>query len=156
MKRVGLWALGIGVFLSAGPLTVERGHADDNDDATTCTLATLKGRYLFALTGTLFPPAPDVTAVSADARAGYRIFHGDGTGTFIATNNVNGKITAADGHGDLSYTVNANCTGTLQIQPAGATANQEIFIAPNGDGMTAIATGPGRVEAYSSWRVGRE
>ena len=156
MKRAGLWALGIGVFLSVGPLTVERGHADDNDDATTCTLATLKGRYLFALTGTLFPPAPDVTAVSADARAGYRIFHGDGTGTFIATNNVNGKITAADGHGDLNYTVNANCTGTLQILPAGTTANQEIFIAPNGDGMTVIATGPGRVEAYSSWRVGRE
>jgi hypothetical protein len=76
------------------------------------------------------------------------------TGTFIATNNANGKITAADGHGDLSYAVNANCTGTLQILPAGATANQELFIAPNGDGMTAIATGAGRVEAYSSWRVG--
>jgi hypothetical protein len=102
MKRVALWALGIGVFLSVAPLTVERGYADDNDDATTCTLATLKGRYLFALTGTLFPP--EVTAVSAEARAGYRIFHGDGTGTFIATTNVNGKITTADGHGNLSYT----------------------------------------------------
>jgi hypothetical protein len=154
MKLVGLWALGIGVFLSVGPITVERGYADDDDDATTCTLATLKGRYLFALTGTLFPPL--VAAVSADARAGYRIFHGDGTGTFIATTTENGKITAADGHGDLSYTVNADCTGTLQILPAGATANTELFIAPNGDGMTAIATGPGRVEAYSSWRVGRE
>jgi hypothetical protein len=154
MKRVGLWALGIGVFLSVGPLTVGRGYADENDDATECTLATLKGRYLFALTGTLFPP--EVTAVSAEARAGYRIFHGDGTGTFIATTNVNGKITTADGHGNLSYTVNADCTGTLQILPAGAGANQEIFIAPNGDGMTVVATGNGHVEAYSSWRVGRE
>ena len=156
MKRIGLWAVGVGVLISLGLLAVEQGYADENNRATKCTVATLKGRYLFALTGTLFPPAPDVTAVSADARAGYRILHGDGTGTFIATNNVNGKITAKDGHGDLSYTVNADCTGTLQILPAGATANQEIFIAPNGDGMTAIATGPGRVEAYSSWRVGRE
>jgi hypothetical protein len=153
MKRVGLWALGIGVFLSVGPLTVERGHAGENDDATECTLATLKGRYLFALNGTLFPP--DVTAVSVIARAGSRIFHGDGTGTFIATMNING-ITTADAHGDLSYTVNADCTGSLQIVAAGARSNQELFIAPNGDGMTAIATGPGIVMAYSSWRVGRE
>jgi hypothetical protein len=154
MKRVGIWAFGIGMLVGVGLLTVERGYADENDDATTCTLAPLKGRYLFALTGTLFPP--EVTAVSAEARAGSRIFHGDGTGTFIATTNVNGKITTADGHGDLSYTVNANCTGTLQILPAGPGANQEIFIAPNGDGMTAIATGAGHVEAHSSWRVGRE
>ena len=55
MKRVALWALGIGVFLSVAPLTVERGYAAENDDATKCTVATLKGRYLFALTGTLFP-----------------------------------------------------------------------------------------------------
>ena len=154
MKRVGLWALAIGAAVSVGPLTVERGYADENDDVTKCTLATLKGRYLFALTGTLFPP--EVTAVSAEARAGFRIFHGDGTGTFIATTNVNGKITSADGHGDLSYTVNADCTGTLQILPAGPGANQEIFIAPDGDGMTVIATGNGHVEAYSSWRVARE
>jgi hypothetical protein len=153
MKRVGLWALGIGVFLSVGPLTVERGYADENDDATTCTLATLKGRYLFAINGTVFPPAEPQQ--SLEARAGYRIFYGDGTGTYIATQNVNGRITSDFGHGDLSYTVNANCTGTLGVLPAGPQGNQELFIAPNGDGITAITTGS-RVEAYSMWRVGRE
>jgi hypothetical protein len=151
MKRVGLWALGIGVLASVGLLTVAHGFADENDGATKCTLATLKGRYLFALTGTLFPP--DVIAESVEARAGSRTFHGDGTGTFIATTIVNGKITTADGHGDLSYTVNPDCTGTLQIVSVGARSNQELFIAPNGDGMTVVVTGPGIVEAYSSWRV---
>jgi hypothetical protein len=154
MKRIGLWVAGIGVLLSIGLLTVEQGYTEEKEHATKCTLETLKGRYLFALTGTLFPP--EVTAESAEARAGYRIFNGDGTGTFIATTNINGVITAADGHGDLSYTVNADCTGTLKILPAGPGANQEIFIAPDGDGMTAIATGSGHVEAYSSWRVGPE
>jgi len=153
-KRIGLWAIGTGLLISVGHLTVERGYAEEKEHATNCTLDTLKGRYLFALTGTLFPPAE--AAESVEARAGSRIFHGDGTGTFIATTNVNGKITNADGHGDLSYTVNADCTGTLHILPAGAGANQEIFIAPNGDGMTVIATGNGHVEAYSSWRVGPE
>jgi hypothetical protein len=154
MKRIGQWAAGIGVLISLGLLVVEQGYTEEKEHATKCTLDTLKGRYLFALTGTLFPP--EVAAESVEARAGSRIFRGDGTGTFIATTNVNGKITTADGHGDLSYTVNADCTGTLHILPAGAGANQEIFIAPNGDGMTVIATGNGHVEAYSSWRVGPE
>jgi hypothetical protein len=153
MKRIGQWAAGIGVLISVGLLVVEQGYTEETEHATKCTLDTLKGRYLFALTGTLL--LPEVAAESVEARAGSRIFHGD-TGTFIATTNVNGKITTADGHGDLSYTVNADCTGTLQILPAGAGANQEIFIAPNGDGMTVIATGNGHVEAYSSWRVGPE
>jgi hypothetical protein len=154
MKRIALWAMGTGLITCVGVTTVEFAYADEKEHATKCTLVTLKGRYLFALTGTLFPPAE--TQESAEARAGYRIFNGDGTGTYIATTNVNGVITAADSHGDLSYTVNADCTGTLEILPAGPGANQEIFIAPDGDGMTAIATGSGHVEAYSSWRVGPE
>jgi hypothetical protein len=43
MKRVGLWALGIGVLASVGLLTVAQGFADENDRATKCTLATLRG-----------------------------------------------------------------------------------------------------------------
>jgi hypothetical protein len=154
MKRVGLWAVGVGVLVSVGLLTVEQGYTEEKEHATTCTLDTLKGRYLFALTGTLFPPAAGVTQESLEARAGSRIFHGDGTGTTIATTSINGVITTADIHSDLSYTVNADCTGTLRVLSAGATL--EIFIAPDGDGMTVIATDKGHVEAYSSWRVGRE
>ena len=55
MKRAGLWALGIGALVSVGPLALERAYAADNDGK--CTLATLKGRYLFATTGTALPPA---------------------------------------------------------------------------------------------------
>jgi hypothetical protein len=73
MKRVGLWAVGIGVLASVGLLTVAQGFADENDRATRCTLATLKGRYLFAGTGTLFPPAFGVTKVSVDSAAGFHI-----------------------------------------------------------------------------------
>jgi hypothetical protein len=55
MKRAGLCAIGIGVLVSLGPLAVEQGYAGDHEGK--CTLATLKGRYLFAGLGTLFPPA---------------------------------------------------------------------------------------------------
>jgi hypothetical protein len=41
----------------------------------------VKGRYLFATSGTNFPPA--ATQQQLFARAGYRIFNGDGTGTIL-------------------------------------------------------------------------
>jgi hypothetical protein len=153
MRRIGLWAT-IGVFISVGLLTVERGYTEEKEHATTCTVATLKGRYLFVVNGTYFPPAAGVTVQSLFDRTGHRIFHGDGTGTTIARESVNGVIRPADVHSDLSYTVNADCTGTLKVLSVGATS--EIFVAPSGDDMTVIATDKGHVEAYSSWRVGPE
>jgi hypothetical protein len=133
---------------------VEFGYAREREHAATCTLATLKGRYLFVINGTVFPPASGVTTQSLFTRSGYRIFNGDGTGTSIATTSINGKVQDPDIHSDLSYTVNADCTGILKVLAVGAT--QELFIAPDGEDMTVIATDKGHVEAFRSWRVGPE
>ena len=147
--------MGIGLMSCVGVATVELGHAEENEHERTCSPATLKGRYLFFESGTYFPPAAGVTVESLFTRAGYRIFHGDGTGTGIGTTSVNGVVTNADLHSDFIYTINApDCTGTIKVLAVGAT--QEIFVAPNGDDMTVIATDNGHVEAYSSWRVGPE
>jgi hypothetical protein len=97
-------------------------------------------------------PAAGVTIQSLFDEAGYRIFYGDGTGIQINRLSVNGVVRPADLHTDLSYTVNADCTGTLKELSVGATS--EMFIAPNGDAMTVISTDPGHVQAYSSWQVG--
>ena len=154
MKRVGPLAIKIGLMICVSIGAVELGYANEREHATTCTLATLKGRYLFVVNGTYFPPAAGVTVESLFSRVGSRIFNGDGTGTTISTESINGVRTNADSHRDLSYTVNADCTGTVKVLGIGAT--QEIFVAPNGDDMTVIATGTGHVEAFSSWRVGPE
>ena len=157
MKRIGLWATGIGLMSCVGIGTVEFGYADENEHERTCSQATVKGRYLFFESGTYFPPAAGVTVESLFTRAGYRIFNGDGTGTGIGTTSVNGVVTNADLHSDFSYMINADCTGTIKVQVApGVQATQEIFVAPNGDDMTVIAADKGHVEAYSSWRVGPE
>jgi hypothetical protein len=100
MKRIGLWATGIGVFLSVGLLTVEQGYTEEKEHAPTCSLATVKGRYLFATSGMIFPPAVPQPVVFA--RAGYRIFNGDGTGTVIATSSENGVIVASDSQSGLT------------------------------------------------------
>ena len=154
MQRVGPLSIKILLMICVSIGAVKLGFAEEREHATTCTLATLKGRYLFVVNGTYFPPAAGVTVESLFSRAGSRIFNGDGTGTTIATGSVNGVITTADLHSDLSYTVNPDCTGTVKVLSVGAT--QEIFVAPNGDDMTVIATDNGHVEAFSSWRVGRE
>ena len=56
MKHVGLWMIGIGLFITVGLLTVELGYAEEREHEPTCTLKTLKGTYLFAATGYTVPP----------------------------------------------------------------------------------------------------
>ena len=85
MKRVDLWAIGIGLVITVGLLTVEQGYAKEKDDRPKCTLATLKGRYLFGGIATLLPPTFGVKQKALLAVAGYHIFNGDGTGTDIVT-----------------------------------------------------------------------
>jgi hypothetical protein len=92
MNQVELWALGIGVLASVGLLTVEQAVADDG--APRCTRATLKGRYLFAGTGPIFPPAFGVTEESVDAAAGIHVFNGDGTGHDYVTRSLSTASTS--------------------------------------------------------------
>jgi len=134
MKRVGLRAIGIAVLLSVGLLTVEQGYADDNDPGQKCTLATLKGRYLFVGSGTLLPPAFGVTKQSLFASAGYHIFNGDGTGTDTVTFSIDGVVVLDMFKTPVSYTVNPDCTGTY-FAPG---ISFDIFIAPSGEELTVI------------------
>jgi hypothetical protein len=90
MKRVGLWAVGIGVVASVGLFTVAPAFAGGNDGAPKCTLATLKGRYLFAAPATLFPPAFGLTEQAVGNAAGFHVFNGNGTGQDYVTFTLNG------------------------------------------------------------------
>jgi hypothetical protein len=152
MKRIGLWAMGIGLDQWCGRLHGRVCSPDEKEHTTTCSLVSVKGRYLFATNGTNFPPAANQQQLFA--RAGYRIFNGDGTGTIITTTSENGVIVVADSLSDLSYTVNKDCTGTYEVLSTGATA--EFFVAPSGEEMVVIVTSKGTSDAFSSWRVGPE
>ena len=155
MKRVGLWAVGIGVLASVGLLTVAQGFAGDNDGATKCTVKTLKGRYLFGGgSATLFPPAFGVTEVSVGNAAGYHIFNGDGTGMDFVTFTLNGVDQNVPSPNHLTYTLNSDCTGTYTVLPLGLGLPKfAIFVSPNGDEMTSINTEPeGTASSYTPSR----
>jgi hypothetical protein len=140
MKRAGPLAIKIGLMICVGIGAVEQGYADENDGATRCTVKTLKGRYLFAGSGTLFPPAFGVTETSVDSAAGYHIFNGDGTGQDYVTFTVNGVDQHVPSPDPLTYTLNSDCTGTYTVLNGGPSF--DIFVSPNGEELAVIATGP--------------
>jgi hypothetical protein len=156
MKRVGLWAIAMGVLVNVGLFAVELGYADDKEHAKTCTLATLNGQYLGAATGTLFPPAFGVTKPSVSAVAGYSIYNGDGTGEDFVTFSINGVtvVGLVPFPTPTTYTLKSNCTGTKTVLPSGPHFN--IFVAFDGEEETHIATDPGFAVSVSNRRVGSE
>jgi hypothetical protein len=148
MKCVSLWMIGIGLCITVGLLTVQQGYAGEEDDGPTCTLETLKGRYLFGGIATLLPPA--VPEQSLLAVAGYHIFNGDGTGIDIVAASINGvSVENNAGHlpdrseYEITYTVNPDCSGTYTVTAAGVSFG--LFVAPNGEELIVIGTDPGVV-----------
>jgi hypothetical protein len=151
MKRVGLWAaIGIGIFITVGLITVGPGYAEEKDHAPTCTLATLNGVYVFTATGyNIVESVPQPKAIVEVID-----FNGDGTLTVpAATVSINGVIRRTiDGSG--SYTVDEDCTGTITFAPSAP--NFDIFIAPNGKEFYLIQTDPNTVLAAVARRVSRK
>jgi len=137
----------IGVALAAGlvaiaGLSLSGTLAASHDDGPRgCTLATLKGRYLFAFSTTLLPPAFGVTQPTPSAAAGFQTLNGDGTGTDTVTLSIGGHIALESVVVPTSYAVNADCTGTYTVLvPNGPSF--DLFIAPDGEQFASIATGP--------------
>ena len=121
-----------------------------NENEPLCSLKTLKGRYLFADKGTILPPAFGVTGPTPGADAGFYLFNGDGTGTEIVTVRVNGATVLKNLVVPISYTVNADCTGTLTVLNGPSFG---IFIAPNGEAIATIAADPGNYASSIARRV---
>ena len=117
-----------------------------------CTLKTLKGRYLVADKGTILPPAFGVTAPTPGANAGFHLFNGDGTGTDIVTVRVNGVTVLRNAVVPIGYTVNADCTGTLTVLVPGGPFF-DIFIAPDGEAIAIVGMDPGNYLSSIARRV---
>ena len=144
MKRLGRWMIGIGLLITVGLMTAEQGYAEQEDDPPTCTLATLKGRYLFGGIATqLDPDDPDpLVKQQLIAVAGTRTLNGDGTGTDLVMVTINGVLVRENFVTPITYTVNLDCSGTITILATGESIG--IFIAPNGEElMTILRSIPG-------------
>jgi hypothetical protein len=148
MNRKGLfWAGGVALILlvvvgAAALSTVGAGYAKDENASSRakCSVATLKGTYLFAQNG--------VRIKNNDQRpfalAGYDVFDGQGEVKGHASANFNGKITRSKEPLPGRYTLKADCTGTLTFRDG---TRYDIFIAPDGSMFTFVHTNPELVSA---------
>ena len=164
-RRAGAMAALLVVSIVAAPAVasaadgpgVGQGPAASNKHPRTCSLATLKGRYLFADKGTLLPPAFGVTTPTLAADAGFEVFNGDGTGTDTVTLRVNGVIMFHNIVVPTTYTLDPNCTGTITVHvPGGGGPTFDIFVAPDGEAFSSIATDPGNYPSRIELRVGSD
>jgi hypothetical protein len=145
MKWKALWIVGIGVLGSAAMLTAGQGFAIVNDGSPKCSLATLKGRYLFAAQGLVFAPDQTEPAVAASV-AGLHVFNGDGTGHDLVTLTLDGIDQHVPNPNNLTYTLNSDCTGTYAV--TGTPLTFAVFVSPNGDEITTINTNAGASSSY--------
>ena len=142
MKRYVAALLAVfGLVGVVGVLAVGTGFANDENAAgAKCSVATLEGRYLFAQNG--------VEIKGNDQRpfaiAGYDVFDGNGKVKGHASANFNGKITRSKEPLPGTYTLKADCTGTLTFRDG---TRYDIFIAPDGSMFTFVHTNPELVSA---------
>ena len=121
----------------------------------TCSLATLKGRYIFAYDGfnVSGPSAADRVPFAA---AGHETYSGDGAVSGFSTTSTNGVVSAAAYSG--TYTLEADCSGTTALRDEnGVTSHYGIVVQQNGLVVGYAGTDPNVVTAgYESRRSGSQ
>ena len=143
MKRyVAALLMVLGFLGVVGVLAVGAGYAkDENADRAKCSEATLDGTYLFAQNG--------VEIKGNDQRpfalAGYDVFDGNGKVRGVSSGNFGGEVFRKDPFTG-TYTVKANCTGTVTFKDGAATQG-DVFIAPDGSMFAFVRTTPEDVAA---------
>ena len=150
MKRTALWAIVIGALAGAGTLGAEQAYA--GQDEAKCSLATLKGLYMFAESGYLTVSG----SLVPEGVTGKAIFHGNGSFDSLATISTGGDIVPGDA-APGTYTLNSDCTGTVTVlmKAPAPDVHLDIFVAPDGDEIFNIETDPGTVLSGTERRVAR-
>jgi hypothetical protein len=153
MKRyvaalLGVLLVGVVGVLAVGAVSAKDETAKDEDAGAKCSEATLHGTYLFAQNG--------VEIRGNDQRpfalAGYDVFDGNGEVRGVSSGNFGGEVFRKEPFTG-TYTVKANCTGTVTFTGGGAATQGDVFIAPDGSMFAFVRTNPEGVAAGLDPRV---
>jgi hypothetical protein len=119
--------------------------------ATGCSQATLKGAYVWAYDGFQVSGALATQRVPL-AYAGHDVWNGDGTMTSVNSGGVNGVFASATATG--TYTLNADCSGTLTyVDSVAGASHWDIYALNDGSVFMYVATDAGTVAAGSAHRA---
>jgi hypothetical protein len=149
MKRLGLWTAGAVLLVGTGVLAGGSAPADArNGDRTTCSVATLRGTYLFAIEGIVVNASQHLPF----AGAGYEVYDGRGNVLVHVSLSQNGQITR-NVEIPGTYTVDGDCTATSTLP--GTEEHFDMFVAPDGSMFTFVSTDPGVVFSGSELRTAK-
>lgn len=155
IRRIAVLASACGLATVGTLALIGTARAAGAEAPLSCSNATLKGTYSFAVTGWSISAQGRATPF---ARAGFATFDGDGTGTGVLTITSNGVVVADHETDTGAYSIHADCTGTAVFNnPAipGGHVDLSIYVGPSGNQYDFVVTDPGSVDAGTATRVAR-
>lgn len=105
-----MWQVARLATLGGVLLAIAGCDGNDSQAQSGCSVATLRGAYLYAQDGFVIA-GPTASERTPFAQAGREIFNGDGTMSGVATGNFNGTILRVTYSG--TYAVEADCSGAV-------------------------------------------
>jgi hypothetical protein len=136
MRKIGIIAvLSLMTLAIAAVAAVGTGFAEaENAAGAKCSKATLHGTYLFAQDGVVISGKDQ----GPFAIAGKDMYNGNGKVKAVVSANFNGDV-VRQAVFTGTYTVKANCTGTVTYGPKEAL---DVFVAPDGSMFTFVQIKP--------------
>jgi len=117
-----------------------------------CSNATLRGDYGFTVSGT----RPSAPGGPIETIAGVALTNFDGNGNLTQTDNIHGSLSGfptPDRAGTGTYSVNADCTGTMTLINTGAPPlTLRIVVVDNGNEVRTVVVAPLAVMVTSNGR----
>src|SRR4030081_1182591 len=114
-----------------------------------CSNALLNGTYTFGYISWSISNGKSTPA----SEAGADTFNGKGTGTGVITAVYNGVVAGNNTPDTSTYTINADCTGTIVFNSAGSLFHFNVYVSPSGNSFSLISTDAGTAVAGTETRV---
>ena len=152
VSRIVVLASACGLATVGALALIGTARADDAETRHSCSNATLKGTYDYASIAWLISAAGLPTPFAV---AGFNTYDGKGNGTGVVTHN-NGVVVTPNKTTSFTYSVKADCTGTLVVNLAdGSIDHFNLYVSPSGNQFRWVGTDPGMVDAGTETRVAR-
>jgi len=133
-KRMAAAIIGGSMMLAASGSA----QAKDDDDVKQCSVATLRGLYIFHASGF------NIVGGAAQPKAIVEMIQFNGDGNIVTgrvTVSLNGLILRSPPGGTGTYTVRADCTGEIKFLDGGANPIFDLFIGAKPSQLYMIQTG---------------
>ncbi|MGI5466368.1 hypothetical protein [Streptomyces sp. CA-132043] len=135
-------------FTGPADASADNGPTGTAQSSGECGNATLKGHYIYHLSGF------EVSGGKAkpQSEAGAEWYDGKGHIKTLSSGSDNGKI-STDDSGTGTYDINADCSGTATYRSAGETTHYRLYVSRDGDTFRFVGTDQGTVVAGEQERA---